>query len=168
MKGYSAGDLERRYSVLDVEEDFFYAYGFLPRANWQLLHPRVMGNLSEFEQCVLLAVARLSRIHPRELEAELGRERVANYWGGYSKATTKALQHLHYRGLLRVAGRDKGIRIYEPAPAPAEHLAPEMRIRRLVLLICGALRAGAGAEPLGSDAIAPIRLTGFGGATLHH
>src|SRR5918912_485878 len=38
--GYRAGDLERRYAALDVEEDFLYAYGFLARPLWQLLHPR--------------------------------------------------------------------------------------------------------------------------------
>ena len=32
VKGYRAGDLERRYPALDVEEDFFVNYGFLPRA----------------------------------------------------------------------------------------------------------------------------------------
>src|SRR2546421_2700760 len=40
VKGYRAGDLERRYASLDIEEDTLYAYGFLPRTIWQLLHPR--------------------------------------------------------------------------------------------------------------------------------
>ena len=31
VAGYRAGDLERRYPGLDVEEDFFVNYGFLPR-----------------------------------------------------------------------------------------------------------------------------------------
>jgi uncharacterized protein YcaQ len=30
--GYRAGDLERRYATLGIEEDFFINYGFLPRA----------------------------------------------------------------------------------------------------------------------------------------
>ena len=29
--GYVAGDLERRYARLPIEEDFFINYGFLPR-----------------------------------------------------------------------------------------------------------------------------------------
>ena len=33
VKDYRAGDLERRYARLDVEEDFFVNYGFLPRAH---------------------------------------------------------------------------------------------------------------------------------------
>src|ERR1700756_5857480 len=37
---YRAGDLERRYSSLAVEEDFLYAYGFMPRGIRKLLYPR--------------------------------------------------------------------------------------------------------------------------------
>jgi hypothetical protein len=37
---------------------------------------------------------------------------VRNYWGGSSNATTHALDHLHYRGSLRIHGRDGGIRLY--------------------------------------------------------
>jgi uncharacterized protein YcaQ len=37
---------------------------------------------------------------------------VTNYWGGSSRATTHLLDLLHYRGLLRVARREGGIRIY--------------------------------------------------------
>lgn len=40
VKGYRAGDLERRYDKLDIEEDFFINYGFLPRATHALMHPR--------------------------------------------------------------------------------------------------------------------------------
>ena len=32
VAGYRAGDLERRYPRLAIEEDFFVNYGFLPRA----------------------------------------------------------------------------------------------------------------------------------------
>ena len=32
VTGYRAGDLERRYAALAIEEDFFVNYGFLPRA----------------------------------------------------------------------------------------------------------------------------------------
>src|SRR5437870_4163092 len=56
VKGYRAGDLERRYLSLDVEEDTLYAYGFLPRTVWQLLHPRNMKQLSALEKNVLETV----------------------------------------------------------------------------------------------------------------
>src|SRR5882672_12835338 len=40
VTGYRAGDLERRYPRLALEEDFFVNYGFLPRAYSALMHPR--------------------------------------------------------------------------------------------------------------------------------
>src|SRR3954471_9366964 len=40
VAGYRAGDLERRYARLAIEEDFLYAYGFMPRDTHLLLHPR--------------------------------------------------------------------------------------------------------------------------------
>ena len=40
VKGYAAGDLERRYTRLAVEEDCFVNYGFVPREMLPLLHPR--------------------------------------------------------------------------------------------------------------------------------
>ena len=39
--GYRAGDLERRYAKLAVEEDCLVNYGFLPRKHLALMHPRV-------------------------------------------------------------------------------------------------------------------------------
>ena len=38
---YRAGDLERRYPRLAIEEDFFVNYGFLPREVHALMHPRI-------------------------------------------------------------------------------------------------------------------------------
>ncbi|HEX2011144.1 MAG TPA: crosslink repair DNA glycosylase YcaQ family protein, partial [Roseateles sp.] len=40
VEAYRAGDLERRYQRLDIEEDCFVNYGFLPRQHLALLHPR--------------------------------------------------------------------------------------------------------------------------------
>ena len=40
VAGYTAGDLERRYPKLAIEEDFFVNYGFLPRRHAALMHPR--------------------------------------------------------------------------------------------------------------------------------
>src|SRR4026208_780988 len=53
VRDYGAGDLERRYASLDIEEDVLYAYGFLPRSVWQLLHPRNLGGMSKFQKRVL-------------------------------------------------------------------------------------------------------------------
>jgi uncharacterized protein YcaQ len=40
VNGYRAGDLERRYEALGIEEDFFVNYGFVTRAVYELMHPR--------------------------------------------------------------------------------------------------------------------------------
>ena len=41
VKDYRAGDLERRYPKLAIEEDYFVNYCFLPREQQALIHPRV-------------------------------------------------------------------------------------------------------------------------------
>jgi len=40
VKDYRAGDLERLYPALGIEEDFFVVYGFLSRRIQALMHPR--------------------------------------------------------------------------------------------------------------------------------
>ena len=118
VRGYRAGDLERHYASLDIEEDYLYAYGFLSKRVWQLLHPRKRTPLRALEKKVLDTVMKLGEAHPRALETHLGKRRVVNAWGGYSKATTHALEWLHWRGLLRIARRENGIRVYRPASLP--------------------------------------------------
>jgi uncharacterized protein YcaQ len=135
VKGYRAGDLERRYASLDIEEDTLYAYGFLPRTIWQLLHPRNMKRLPALEKNVLEAVRAGGPMHPRALEKHFGSARVINAWGGYSKATTRALEQLHHRGLLRIARRENGIRVYEAAPPYKEGLSPAERLHGLIMVI---------------------------------
>lgn len=139
VTNYRAGDLERRYPMLDVEEDFLYVYGFMPRPTWELLHPRFERRLTTHEQQVLELVAKHERLHPRQLEIHLGAKREINAWGGYSKITTRTLERLHYSGLVRVVGREKGIRLYEPISRKHEPLEPQERLRRLALLIAGML-----------------------------
>ena len=51
-------------------------------------------------------------VHPREVDAHFAHGRVTNWFGGSSNASTKLLDHMHYRGLLRVARRDGGTRVY--------------------------------------------------------
>jgi uncharacterized protein len=139
VKSYRAGDLEKRYPSLHLEEDFLYAYGFMPLSTWQLLHPRLNSKLTAAEKRVLEIVSTHKLIHPRELESDLGRKREINAWGGYSKATTRTLHALHFRGLLRIAKRENGIRLYEPAVQSHEPLEPAERLRQLVLLIANIL-----------------------------
>src|SRR5437879_4693497 len=40
VQDYRAGDLERRYARLGVEEDFFVSYGFVTKSIQALMHPR--------------------------------------------------------------------------------------------------------------------------------
>ena len=40
VKNYRAGDLERRYAKLGIEEDFFINYGFVATEIQALMHPR--------------------------------------------------------------------------------------------------------------------------------
>jgi len=135
VKGYRAGDLEKHYSKLNLEEDVLYAYGFLPRKTWQLLHPRQPRGVALLEQQILGMIRPGRAIHPRQLETYFGREQVINDWGGRSRATKQALENLHYHGLLRVEGRENGVRIYTSAPKAKNILSPEDRTRRLIALI---------------------------------
>lgn len=115
--GYCAGDLERRYSRLPIEEDFFVNYGFLPRAHHHLMHPRVARTVwsparARQAQAVLEFVRERRVVHPREVDAHFAHGRVTNWFGGTSSASTQLLDVMHYRGLLRVARREGGTRLY--------------------------------------------------------
>jgi uncharacterized protein YcaQ len=73
VKDYKVGDLERRYATMNIEEDLLYAYGFLPREIWRLLHPRRTDGLSALEKKVLQAVLNFGPMHPRELQRHCGK-----------------------------------------------------------------------------------------------
>ncbi len=123
VKGYRAGDLERFYEKLGIEEDFFINYGFLAPEFRALMHPR--GGLEPLSKArarmakeLLSFVEQRGAVHPREVERHFGGGTETNYWGGASNATTRLLDALHYRGLLRVVRREAGIRIYA-SPKPS-------------------------------------------------
>jgi uncharacterized protein len=120
---YRVDDLERLYAPLGIEEDFFINYGFMPSELQALMHPRsglkaLPKARARQAQQILDFVTQQGRVHPREVERQLGSGKETNYWGGTSNTTTRLLDQLHYRGLLRVAARDAGIRLYAPASAP--------------------------------------------------
>ncbi|MGB2713880.1 MAG: crosslink repair DNA glycosylase YcaQ family protein [Vicinamibacterales bacterium] len=115
--GYRSGDLERLYSTLPVEEDVFINYGFVTRALQALMHPRNGGGLpptarNARARAVLAFVRERGVVHPREVDARFAHGVVRNYWGGSSNSTTFLLEAMHYKGLLRVARREAGVRIY--------------------------------------------------------
>ena len=139
VSDYIAGDLERHYAALDLEEDFLYAYGFLTRSLWLVVRRRWTTDLPEFEKKILRVVRRHGVTHPKHLAQLFGDERRTNNWGGYSRITKLALEDLHERGLVRIAGRENGIRIYEAALLPREHLSVRERLRRLLQAIVNIL-----------------------------
>jgi uncharacterized protein YcaQ len=117
VQGYRAGDLERRYPRLALEEDFFVNYGFLPRTHHALMHPRTVRIKSSPRRAqrtaaILAFVRARGAVHPREVDAHFSHGRVTNWFGGSSNASTQLLDHMHYCGLLRVARREGGTRVY--------------------------------------------------------
>ena len=122
VEGYRAGDIERHYTTLDIEEDFFINYGYVTRKVEALMHPRATGRniykglpASQRKRARLLLefVRERGEVHPREVDDHFSHGRVTNYWGGSSNATTHLLDAMHYAGMLRIAGREKGIRVYK-------------------------------------------------------
>ena len=147
VKGYRAGDLERRYATLGIEEDVFINYGFVTSSIQALMHPRSNAGVPA-EGCgpwpaarrkqaeLLLEFVRVrGAVHPREVDDHFSHGAVTNYWGGSSNATTHLLDAMHYRGLLRVARRESGVRIYsahQHAFGPTDAVERRERIDRLV------------------------------------
>jgi len=131
VKDYRAGDLERRYPTLGIEEDFFVNYGFLPRATQALMHPRqartpFTAARRRQAEAVLEFVRARGVVHPREVDAAFAHGKTRNWFGGSSNASTQLLDAMHYRGMLRIARRESGVRTYalrEPTPAPDDPAA---------------------------------------------
>jgi uncharacterized protein len=151
VKNYHAGDLERRYATLGIEEDFFVIYGFVTSSLQALMHPRSDSHVPSDDdgrpwplaqtkraQLLLEFVSERGEVHPREVDEHFAHGKVQNYWGGSSNATTHLLDAMHYRGMLRVVRREKGIRIYaayQHQPAPTEAAERCTRIDALVDVI---------------------------------
>lgn len=129
VKGYVAGELERRYPRLAVEEDFFINYGFCTPELHALMHPRTAQRVWHTAQlkkaeAVLAFVRERGVVHPREVDAEFQHGKATNWFGGSSNASTQLLDGMHYRGLLRVARREGGIRLYAAREATPAHGDP--------------------------------------------
>lgn len=117
VRGYRAGDLEAAYPRLAIEEDFFVNYGFVSRALHHLMHPRTPrlawpdARMAQARE-VLAFVRERGTVRPAEVDAQFNHGTVTNWFGGNSKASTQLLDGMHYRGLLRVARREGGQRLY--------------------------------------------------------
>jgi uncharacterized protein YcaQ len=117
VANYRAGDLDRRYSKLSIEEDVFVNYGFVTRDVHLLMHPRTARrawNKARRRQAdaVLEFVRERGVVHPREVDAHFAHGKTTNWFGGSSNASTQLLDGMHYRGMLRIARREGGIRLY--------------------------------------------------------
>jgi uncharacterized protein len=143
VNDYRSGDLECRYTSLDVEEDFFINYGYVTRSLQALMHPRSNSRVPADDvtspwppgqkrkaKLLLDFVRQRGVVHPREVDEHFSHGKVTNYWGGSSNATTHLLDAMHYAGLLRIVRREKGIRIYsEHKHEPVPRNAAERRAR---------------------------------------
>lgn len=165
VKNYRAGDLERRYARLAVDEDCLVNYGFLPSEHLALMHPRQARKAWDAETQrkaadMLAFVRERGAVHPREVEQHFVHGRVKNYWGGSSNASTQLLDGMHYRGLLRVKRRDSGTRVYEVATHPPADDSPAATARRAAALVELVVRKYA---PLPAASLTYlVRLLGYG------
>ncbi len=138
--GYRAGDLERRYPRLPIDEDCLVNYGFVPRRVLALMHPRAAAKpwdaaTRRRAAAVLEFVRANGPSHPRTVEQHFAHGRRTNAWGGSSNATTHLLDAMHYRGLLRIAARQSGTRIYEAVDHVPVDTSPEARSTRAAALL---------------------------------
>ena len=134
VENYRAGELERRYPRLAIEEAFFVNYGFLPREALALLYPREAprdwdARMRERAQEVLTFVRLHGCIQAKDVQAHFDYGRIKR-WGGDLNVSTQILEGLHYRGLLRVARRDAGTRVYQAIEHPPQDESPETRSAR--------------------------------------
>lgn len=137
VTNYRAGDLERRYAKLAIEEDFFVNYGFVPRGLHALMHPRTARRpwtkaRHRQADAVLDFVRERGVVHPREVDLHFAHGKVTNWFGGSSNASTQLLDGMHYRGLLRIARREGGVRLYSPREFGAVTLDPAATMDTLV------------------------------------
>ena len=144
VRDYRAGDLERRYERLDVEEAFFVNYGFLPRETAALLHPRQAprgwdARMRTRARRVLAFVRERGPTYPRDVQARFDHGRIRR-WGADLDVGKHLLEGLHYRGLLRVARREAGTRVYEAAGEAPEDASRESRLERAGRLLDVAVR----------------------------
>jgi uncharacterized protein YcaQ len=142
VKDYRFGDLKRRYNRLVVEEDFFINHGILPRATQRLMHPRRARTVWDADkmrqaQAVLDFVRERGTVHPREVDAQFSHGKVSNWFGGTTNASTQLLDGMQYRGMVRIAGRAGGVRLYAAAPIIEPPEDPQQHMDALANVVIG-------------------------------
>ena len=157
VRDYRAGDLERRYERLDVEEAFFINYGFLPRETVALLHPRPAprswdARMRARARKVLAFVRERGPTYPRDVQAHFDHGRI-HRWGADLDVGKHLLEGLHYRGELRVARRESGTRVYVATGHAPHGDGREARLARAGSLLDVAVRLYA---PLPASSLAYV------------
>jgi uncharacterized protein YcaQ len=137
LRFHRAGDLERRYPRLAIEEVFFINYGFLPRKTLTLLHPRGAprawdawdAKMQARAQEVLAFVRQNGRTYAKDVQAHFDHGSIKR-WGANQNVSAHLLEGLHYRGLLRVAWREAGTRVYQAITHTPQDDSPKARLAR--------------------------------------
>jgi uncharacterized protein len=133
VRDYRAGELERRYPRLGIEEAFFINYGFVARETLALLHPRGApawdARMQARAEEVLAFVREQGGAYPKDVQAHFDHGHITR-WGGNLNVSVHLLEGLHYRGLLRVVRREAGARIYQAIEYPPQDDGPEARLAR--------------------------------------
>jgi hypothetical protein len=134
VENYRAGQLERRYPRLAIEEAFFINYGFLPRETLALLHPREAprawdARMQAHAQDVLAFVRRNGRTYAKDVQAHFDHGRIKR-WGANLNVSTHLLEGLQHCGLLRVERREAGTRVYQAIEYPPQDDSPDPRLAR--------------------------------------
>lgn len=141
VNGYQAGDLERRYPKLGIEEDCFVNYGYVPRDWLPLLHPRTPkqrwdANTQAKAQDLLAFVRHNGPTHPKQVQAVFAHHgRMRSAWGTDLRASSQLLDGMHHRGWLRVQRRDNGTRVFEAVQHPPQDDGPAAQQARADALL---------------------------------
>jgi uncharacterized protein YcaQ len=115
----------------------------MARENYRLMLPRSVSMgwnalTRRRARDILAFVRQRGAVHPRDVLARFSHGTTTNYWGRSSNAATHLLNQLHYRGRLRVARRDAGVRVYElqdALPLVRDALTRRARLDALVNII---------------------------------
>jgi uncharacterized protein YcaQ len=91
-------------------------------------------------------------VHPRQVDAHVGHGKTINWFGGSSNASTQLLDGMHYRGLLRIARREAGVRVYAARESHAAPVSVDETMDRLVDVLV--------------DKYAPLPATTFSGLVM--
>jgi uncharacterized protein YcaQ len=123
VDGLSSGDLEAALSAPRRRRGLPRQLRFCRAATWRSCTAHAAQAVGRDDarqaQTLLAFIRERGPTHPRLVQAAFAHGRITNYWGGSGLATRSCSTACTNRGLLRVARRENGIRIYEAVEHPA-------------------------------------------------